>query len=130
MSVDTFDPNALEKSMDEAAVRDLCAIADAFGDDSLTLSELEVARFAPLATHPEWAERLDQLGDTTLVGLIKIFTLGEMQYSSWLAGDKSPVVVMVRALKQRKVFNAELTQWIKSHTTNKFLPHGNLMDRL
>ena len=130
MSVDTFDPNALEKSMDEAAVRDLCAIADAFGDDSLTLSELEVARFAPLATHPEWAERLDQLGDTTLVGLIKIFTLGEMQYSSWLAGDKSPVVVMVRALKQRKIFNAELTQWIKSHTTNKFLPHGNLMDRL
>ena len=130
MTVDTFDPSALDKGMDEAAVRDLCAIADAFSGDTLTLSELEVARFAPLATHPEWAQRVGQLADATLVGLIKVFTVGEMQYASWLAGDKSPVVVMVRALKQRKVFNAELTQWIKAHTTNKFLPHGNLMDRL
>jgi hypothetical protein len=130
MSVDTFDPRALGKRMDETAVQDLCAIAAALKSDELTLSELEIARFAPLASHSEWAERAQALPDTTLVALIRLFTLGEMQYPSWNAGDKSPVVAMVKILKARNSYQIELTRWIKAHTTNKYLPHGNLMDRL
>lgn len=130
MTVDTFDPGAMGRAMDEVAVRDLCAYAKEFEGDVVSLSELEVARFAPLATHKDWAERAERCSDEELVGLARVFTLGEMQYPSWTAGDKSPVVALVKVLKSRGGFDPALTKWIKSHTTNKFLPHGSLMDRL
>ena len=130
MSVDTFDPSSLGKGMDEAAVRDLIAYARGFSGDQLTLSELEVARFAPLAAHGEWAQKVADLTDEELVGLIRLFTLGEMRYPSWFAGDKSPVIVLVKTLKARKTYDPSLTRWIKANTTNKFLPHGSLLDRL
>ena len=134
MSVDTFDPSALGNPMDETAWRDLCAYAAqlaAQGAEELALSELEVARFAALAAHPDWAQKAGEIeAAATLEGLIRVFTLGEMQYPSWAAGDKSPVIALVKELKQRGSYDAALTRWIKSHTTNKFLPHGSLMDRL
>ncbi len=131
MAVDTFDPSAMGNPMDEAALRDLCSYAASFEGEELTLSELEAARFAALASHPGWAEKAQEIESEVLIErLIKVFTLGEMRYSSWSAGDKSPVIVLVKVLKQRGSYDASLTRWIKSHTTNKFLPHGSLMDRL
>ena len=37
---------------------------------------------------------------------------------------------MVRELKRRGRFEVALTTWIKANSTNRFLPHGSLMDRL
>ena len=54
------------------------------------------------------------------------FTLGEMQHGSWQAGAKSPVVPLVKVLKQRGKFDPALARWIKDHTTNRFLPYGDL----
>jgi hypothetical protein len=131
MPVDTFDPSALGNPMDEAAWRDLCAFAADFEAEVLDLSELEVARFAALSSHPDWAQKAGEIeADATLESLIRIFTLGEMQYSSWVADDKSPVIALVRELKRRGSFDPALTRWIKAHTSNRFLPHGSLMDRL
>ena len=134
MAVDTFDPGALDNPMDDAAWRDLCAYAsDMAADDieQLTLSELEVARYAPLANHPDWLQKAQEIEeDATLRGLIQVFTLGEMQYPSWAAGDKSPVIALVKELKRRGAYDPAITRWIKANTTNKFLPHGSLMDRL
>ena len=131
MAVDTFDPAALGNPMDEAAWRDLCAVAADFAGEQLNLSELEVARFALLANHPDWAQQAQEVeADTTLENLIRIFTLGEMQFPSWAAGDKSPVIALVKELKRRGAYDPALTRWIKAHTSNKFLPHGSLMDRL
>jgi len=130
MAVETFDPGAMGNAMDEAALRDLCAYAAGFEGETVVLSELEVARFAPLAAHQDWAQRVLRCSDDELLGLLRVFTLGEMQYASWAAGDKSPVVPIVKALKARGAYQPELTRWIKSHTTNKYLPHGSLMDRL
>jgi len=39
-------------------------------------------------------------------------------------------VALARVLKKRKAMPADLTPWIKANTTNKFLPHGDLMDLL
>jgi hypothetical protein len=64
------------------------------------------------------------------VALIRLFTLGEGQFSTWQAGAKSAVVKLVRVLKQRGEMTPELTTWIKANTDNRFLPYGDLMDRL
>ncbi len=130
MSVDTFDPGALQARMDEATVADLCRAAARFDGENPDLTELEERRFAPLVAHAGWAEQVAQLDDETLVQLIRLFTVGEGKYAGWQAGEKSAVIVLVRALKQRGAFDAELSRWIKAHTDNKFLPHGSLMDRL
>lgn len=130
MAVDTFDPGALGNPMDEGLVAALCAVAEAHSGDTLSLEPADVARFAVLASHPDWSTHAPQLTDLTLLGLIRVFTLGEMQYASWAAGDKSPVVPLVKELKRRGSYPSELTQWIKAHTDNKFLPHGSLLDRL
>ncbi len=130
MSVDTFDPGALNAPMDAVAVDELCRLALDFDGEALNLSELELRRFAPLVTHAGWAERADTLSDAQIVALIRVFTVGERDHSSWLAGDKSAVITLVRALKSRGSFTPELSRWIKAHTDNKFLPHGSLMDRL
>ena len=131
MTVDTFDPGALGNPMDAAALSDLCAFAREFAGDTIALSELEVARFAGLATHADWSEQAQQIEDeATLAGLIRVFTLGEMSYPSWTAGERSPVVVLVKELKRRGAYDVATTRWIKANTTNRFLPHGSLMDRL
>ena len=130
MSVDTFDPGALGGPMDPNLVAALCDIAETVSGDTLTLEAVDVARLAGLAAHPDWGTHAPQLSDAHLLGLIRVFTLGEMQYSSWAAGDKSPVVPLVKELKRRGSYPAELTRWIKAHTDNKFLPHGSLLDRL
>ena len=40
------------------------------------------------------------------------------------------MIPLVRELKRRGAYPAELTAWIKANTDNRFLPYGNLMDRL
>ncbi|XOV84040.1 MAG: hypothetical protein ACFHXK_02770 [bacterium] len=130
MTVDTFDPTAMAQPLDVQMAAALCAAADISADDELKLAELDVKRFAPMASHAGWSTLAEQLSDDQLNQLIRIFTLGEMQFSSWAAGDKSPVIALVQVLKQRGVYTPEVTRWIKSHTTNRFLPHGNLLNRL
>ncbi len=130
MTVSTFDPSTMNAPADESALAQLCAMGGAFNAQVLALSDDEVSRFAPLLTIVDWAERAKALSDVEITGLIRIFTLGEMAYSSWVVGDKSPVVPLVKALKSRGSYDPELTPWIKAHTTNKFLPHGSLLDRL
>ena len=116
--------------MDGAAVDQLCEIARCFEGDTLTLTELQIKRFTPLVTQGDWTVRAQSCTDEELRGLVRIFTLGEMQFAGWKAGEKSAVIALVRELKQRGGYDKSFTQWIKSHTDNRFLPHGSLMDRL
>jgi hypothetical protein len=53
-----------------------------------------------------------------------------MRYPEWKAEAKSPVVALMRVLKKRKTVPADLVSWIKANTSNRFLPHGDLMDLL
>ena len=83
-----------------------------------------------MATQSDWVAKLAEVNEATLTGLIWLFTLGEMALPGWTAGERSPVPALVRRLKQAGAFDPELSRWIKANTDNKFLPHGNLMDRL
>lgn len=129
MTVGTFDPNASSSTVDAQLIERACGVASHVTSE-IDLSSEEIQSLSVLATYGGWAEWLPELSDQQVEDLVRLFTLGEMQYPAWAADDKSPVVIFVKALKQRGVDTVELKRWIKTNTTNKFLPHGSLMDRL
>jgi hypothetical protein len=67
------------------------------------------------------------LDSDTIISLIRLFTLVEEQVSAWEAGNKSPVIPLVKILKERGDFEAELRKWIKSNTKNRYLPNGSAL---
>lgn len=134
MSIESFDPKAVgaqPQQLDAAALQRLVQAA-ADTPPSFGLSQLERERFATVSAHSAatWAAAVSSLEVDVICNLIRFFTLAEASISGWQAGSKSPVIALVRALKTRDAYPAELTTWIKANTTNRFLPHGSLMDRL
>jgi hypothetical protein len=135
MSVDTFDPSQFNAKQKPIAA-DLLAQAVELAtsavpeDYQVQLSQEQVNLLASLLQHPGWTDAAAELGDAAIVSLIRFFTLGEMGHPAWKVEAKSPVVALVRVLKKRKAMPGDLVAWIKANTTNRFLPHGDLMDLL
>ena len=65
------------------------------------------------------------LDSDTAISLVRFFTLVEEQVSGWEAGNKSPVISLVKILKERGDFEADLRKWIKANTKNRYLPYGS-----
>ena len=130
MSVESFDPSAATAPLDGQMVARLLEL-DPAGDD-LGLNEAEQGSMGGLMTAPaaEWQAAAEPLEDGQIEHLIRVLTLAEEQFSGWQAGAKSPVIALVKVLKSRGGYDRSLTQWIKSNSNNRFLPHGSLMDRL
>ena len=127
MSVGEFDPTSIDEDLSEELIHGLCALVK---DNKVDLSSAEQQRYSTLVKHKDWAKKATTLESATLETLICLFTLGESQYPQWIAEDKSPVILFVRELKNRGQFKKETGRWIKENTSNKFLPHGSLMDLL
>ncbi len=127
MTVDSFDPQAMKGVVTSEHVAQWLTLADrcALDTDSPSIDKVDAALAASILL-PGWDNVCDDLSDTELETLIRLFTLGEMQHGSWQAGASSPVVPLVKALKQRGNFDLGFARWIKAHTTNRFLPHGDL----
>ncbi len=132
MSVDSWDPSAPATLTPQDVAR-LAAAAGQLEDDDFGLSAAEIARLAALARHDggvDWRSASASLEDDAIEALIRLFTLAEMRFSSWESGARSPVVPLVAELKARGAYRDELTRWIKANSSNRFLPHGSLLDRL
>ncbi len=131
MSVESFDPGAAGAVLDGVTLARLLEAAAAEPPE-FGLSALERATMANLATAPAsgWTAACEDLSDTEIESLIRFYTLAEDAISGWQAGDKSPVIALVKLLKSRGVYSRETTRWIKANSSNRFLPHGSLMDRL
>ena len=127
MSVGEFDPASIEEDLSDELIYRLCALVE---DKKVNLSCSKQQRYAVLVKHKDWANKATLLESAKLETLIYLFTLGESQYPEWIAEDKSPVILFVRELKNRGQFKSETSRWIKENTSNKFLPHGSLMDLL
>lgn len=110
-------------------VRKAAAQLDAVG---FGLDAAECARLVPWMTAAPtvWEAAADGAGTDEIVAWIRFFTLAEAKLAGFEAGAKSPVVPLARVLRQRGEHTADLTRWIKAHTSNRFLPHGSVMDRL
>ena len=127
MSVGEFDPASLVEEISDELIDQLCSLV---ADGELKLEPEEILRYATFVKHEDWKRKVSEIGSKALMELIRLFTLGEEQYSEWIAEEKSPVIIFVRELKTRDQFEDSIKQWIKNTTTNKFLPHGSLMDLL
>ncbi len=74
-----------------------------------------------------WSAIAADFDNDQLQHLVRFFTLAEMQLPGWEAGAESPVVWLVKVLRQRKCPpDRELLMWIKHNSDNKFLPNGAL----
>jgi len=134
MSISHFDPSAATALSRHRLERLLQAAAD-LDEPRFGLSDDEVTEFAAVARHqpggrgPDWSAVTD-LGSDELLALVRLFTLAEARLPGWESGDRNPVVPLVALLKAREALPADLSDWIRANTDNRFLPHGNLMDRL
>jgi len=133
MAVDSFDPASMRTHIiTPELLAELVALADRLAEPHLGLDISAARRTAVVARQGsvDWAAAASRLVEDDLQALIRVFTKGEKEIPGWEAGAKSPVIPLVRELKKRGAFTAELSSWIKANSDNRFLPHGSLMDRL
>lgn len=132
MSVEPFDPGALTLKLSEAVIDELLAAAARLDEPGFGLSRERISALSAIARHDaasDWAVAAKPLATERLIQLVRLYTLAET-LPGWEAGARSPVIALVRELKQRDEFPAELNTWIRANTDNRFLPYGSLMDRL
>ncbi|MXY58675.1 MAG: hypothetical protein F4Y41_20210 [Gammaproteobacteria bacterium] len=105
--------------------------ADATGD-VLNLDQEAQARLREVVHGggDEWSDFFADRSSGRLIAWLRVLTLAEETIPGCETGAKSPVIVLARLLRERGDYPAELTAWIKSVSTNRFLPYGSLMDRL
>ncbi|MCY3540684.1 MAG: hypothetical protein F4X56_06650 [Gammaproteobacteria bacterium] len=96
----------------------------------LTSEQLDILRVIFLIDARGWTEFAEDKNSAELICWIKLLSLVPEQYSGFDSGAKSPVISLVRVLRQRGGYPTYLTAWIKQHSTNRFLPYGSLTDRL
>ncbi len=82
------------------------------------------------AASAERARLFNSQPSARLVGWLRALTLAEQAIPGCDAGAKSPVIDLARLLRGRGDYPGELTPWIKSVSSNRFLPYGSLADRL
>lgn len=79
-------------------------------------------------TNADWQAALEPLDESTLINLVRFFTIVEQQLPHWHGGDKSPVIWISRLLKKRGTpLSRETVLWIKGNSDNRFLPNGPIL---
>lgn len=93
------------------------------------LNASEQEQHCAIMTLPKenWFAVKENLSPSEIILLIKFFTLAEMTYTNWTGDEASPVIWLAKLLRQKgERIGADLLQWIKSNSDNKFLPYGAL----
>ena len=122
---------------DEPALADvhrkiLDAASKALGEPQLGLSaeQQNSIRQAVRASAESWRDFAQEQPSAEITNWIRALTRAEMMLSGFELGARSPVIALIRLLKQRGEYPDDLTEWVKEHTDNRFLPYGSLSDRL
>ena len=115
-----IDIGLLEKFVDVAKG------ADFVSSSQLRSSGLDSEEWVMNQEEAAW-ESAEDLSSDDLIALVRFFTLVEQHVSGWEAGKKSPVIPLVKILKTRDEFSADLRKWIKSNTDNRYLPYGSAL---
>ena len=100
--------------------------------EGLDLDEETAARLREVvhAGAGEWSGLFANCTSARLIAWLRVLTLAEGAVAGCEVGAKSPVIVLAKLLRERGDYPAELTDWIRSVSSNRFLPYGSLMDRL
>lgn len=99
-------------------------------DFGLAKEEIDKLRTAVHSDRAAWMKFAEKESTETIVTWIRVLTVAEREISSLETGKRSPVLALISLLKQRDAVPADLFQWIKANTNNRFLPYGDLLDRL
>lgn len=110
----------------------LHTLANELDSENFSVTEQQREILGPVVCiqHKSWLEFAKNRSTDLLVGWIKVLILCAELYPDLESGAKSPVIPLVRVLRERGQYPTTLTTWIKSHSSNKFLPYGSLEDRL
>lgn len=133
MSIGEWSPdrsagNAVAIDIEFLRVLERLASKSDLSDISALLDASQISQGAVLMTlDPASWKCVRDWEDDSLEALIRFFTLAEMQLPGWRGGNKSPVIALVKLLKNRDAFPTELRRWIKANTDNRFLPHGSAL---
>ncbi len=125
-TIGSWQPVAKIEITEELLAQYLTWIADAdLASLQSSFPAAEITRGAGLMKlqASDW-QVAEKPNDEQLETLIRFFTLAEAQLVGWDAGQTSPVIFLVKILKQRGAFDPELKRWIKSNTDNRYLPNG------
>lgn len=130
MSVGVWDPSKNKpETLDAEQLTRLQGLIDALDlEESITAlpDDLQGDSWMMHLSTDDWAIA-DNLDDRQIEHLIRFFTLVERDISGWEAGKTSPVIPLVKLLKQRACFTPEMRKWIKRHTDNRYLPNGSAL---
>jgi hypothetical protein len=75
----------------------------------------------------QWLNVAVNFSEKQIHTLIKFLTLAESQFTSWEAGEHSPVIYLTKFLRQNGTpLSRDLLIWIKSNSNNRYLPNGPL----
>ena len=73
-----------------------------------------------------WAE-LVFLELEELYLLVRLFTIIERDIAGWEGGKFCPVIYLVKELRKRGESISDLKRWIKTHSSNRYLPYGSAL---
>jgi hypothetical protein len=135
MTVGDWDPNAAAQAqsfeVDKSILNRFAELSRQQQLEQLAgqLDRELIVQQAPLMTlgKAHWFEIGEPLETDQIIELVRFFTVAEAQLPGWEAGAESPVVWLVKLLRQRKQPpSKELLLWIKANSENRFLPNGAL----
>lgn len=135
MSIGSWDPEAADQSAPFEFDNELLAKVielgqnDAYEGIAELIPQDQLQRQSRMMTlgKEAWFKKAEDYNEAEIIQLIRFFTLAEMKFPGWEAGAESPVVWLVKVLRKRGTPpDRDLLMWIKTNTTNKFLPNGAL----
>ena len=131
MSVGVWDPNTRPPEI----TRELLARFIQLGEKADTqimddsFSKVEQTKHAPLMRlpHEQWVAHIKHLDAAQLWQLTRFLTVAEMKFAGWRADEHSPVIAIASTLKAMgQPLVKEQLMWIRTHSDNRFLPHGKI----
>ena len=104
----------------------------AHADDAFDVSEPDATllREVMAANLDHWRELVESASSEALLKWLRATVLAEARLTGCERGAKSPAILIARTLRDRNAYPKDITAWIRSISTNRFLPYGSLLDRL
>jgi hypothetical protein len=128
MTIGTWDPDAIQAQIRPEQLKAALAFTDPNTFPTQAPPQLMPLQALMNSPRSAWQPLLEPMSNPELTELCRFFTLAEARWADWFGGDKNPVIWIYKDLKARgEVPDKALALWIKTHSDNRFLPHGNLL---
>ena len=132
MSVGTWEPPGQKKqtNIELSLIRRFLSFAESvdfehkLADADFRSAGLEKESWV-MSTDKEYWTELVSLELEELDSLARLFTILERDIDGWEGGKFCPVIYIVKELRKRGESISELKRWIKTNSTNRYLPYGS-----